>query len=93
MVISTHAKGLLITAAGVLAVSPDGLLTRLISADTLTIAFSEDTQTPPARGKLIADTAPKGSFDLPEGLGHCALYGHRPDWVNQCIRKILSQYS
>lgn len=37
--LSTRAKGYLITALGVLAVSPDGLLTRFISADSLTITF------------------------------------------------------
>lgn len=37
--LSTRAKGYLITALGVLAVSPDGLLTRFISADYLTITF------------------------------------------------------
>jgi pimeloyl-ACP methyl ester carboxylesterase len=56
------------------------------------IAFSEDTQTPPPRGKLIADTAPVSSYHLLEGLGHCSLYGHKPDVVNQCIREILSGY-
>jgi pimeloyl-ACP methyl ester carboxylesterase len=56
------------------------------------IAFSEDTQTPPARGKLIADTAPLSSFHLLQGLGHCSMYGHKPERVNQCIREILDQY-
>ena len=37
MALSTRAKGYLITALGVLAVSPDGLLTRFISADFVTI--------------------------------------------------------
>ena len=37
--LSTHSKGLLITALGVLAISPDGLLNRLITADVLTITF------------------------------------------------------
>jgi drug/metabolite transporter (DMT)-like permease len=36
---SNHAKGLLITAAGVLIISPDGLLTRLISTDHWTMIF------------------------------------------------------
>ena len=56
------------------------------------IAFSEDTQTPPARGRLIADTAPHSSFHLLEGLGHCSMYGHRPDLVNATIREILAGY-
>jgi drug/metabolite transporter (DMT)-like permease len=37
--LSTHAKGLLITAAGVLIISPDGLLTRLIETDHWTMIF------------------------------------------------------
>ncbi len=36
---STHAKGLLITACGVLIISPDGLLTRLIQTDYWTMIF------------------------------------------------------
>ena len=36
---SNHAKGLLITACGVLVISPDGLLTRLIAADHWTMIF------------------------------------------------------
>jgi len=36
---SNHAKGLLITACGVLVISPDGLLTRLISVDHWTMIF------------------------------------------------------
>jgi len=37
--LTTHAKGLLITAAGVLVISPDGLLTRLIETDHWTMIF------------------------------------------------------
>ncbi|MGF1609815.1 MAG: DMT family transporter [Kiloniellales bacterium] len=37
--LSSHAKGLLITAAGVLIITPDGLLTRLIQADPWTLLF------------------------------------------------------
>ena len=36
---STHAKGLLITACGVVVISPDGLLTRLIQTDYWTLIF------------------------------------------------------
>ena len=36
---STHARGLLITACGVLIISPDGLLTRLITTDHWTMIF------------------------------------------------------
>ncbi len=37
--VSVHARGLLITAAGVLVISPDGLLTRLIETDHWTMMF------------------------------------------------------
>ncbi len=37
--LSSHAKGLAITAAGVLVISPDGLLTRLIATDHWTLIF------------------------------------------------------
>lgn len=37
--LSTHARGLVITAAGVLVISPDGLLTRLIETDHWTMIF------------------------------------------------------
>ena len=56
------------------------------------IAFSEDVQTPPQRGKLLADAAPDGHFHLLEGLGHCSAYGHKPDEVNQCLLGILQAY-
>ena len=55
------------------------------------VAFSEDVQTPPQRGKLIADRAPQGHFHLLQGLGHGSAFGHRPDVVNQCIHDILDQ--
>jgi len=56
------------------------------------IAFSHDMQTPPARGRLVAETAPDGHFHLLEGLGHCSAFGHRPDAVNACIREIVERY-
>lgn len=37
--LSTHAKGLLITGVGVLIITPDGLLTRLIQSDSWTLLF------------------------------------------------------
>lgn len=37
--LSSHAKGLIITALGVLIISPDGLLTRLIHVDHWTLIF------------------------------------------------------
>ena len=56
------------------------------------IAFSEDKQTPPQRGKLLADTAQEGCFYLLEGLAHCSAFGHQPDVVNKCLLGILLQY-
>jgi 3-oxoadipate enol-lactonase len=56
------------------------------------VAFSHDVQTPPARGELVADTAPEGHYHLLEGLGHCSAFGHKPDLVNACIRGILEEY-
>ena len=56
------------------------------------IAFSEDKQTPPQSGKLLADTAQEGYFYLMEGLGHCSAFGHQPDVVNKCLLGILQQY-
>lgn len=56
------------------------------------VAFSHDVQTPPARGKVIAEAAPKGRFHLLEGLGHCSAFGHKPEVVNACIREIIDGY-
>ena len=56
------------------------------------IAFSHDVQTPVARGKLVADTAPDATLHVLEGLGHCSAFGHKPDVVNACIREILAPY-
>jgi pimeloyl-ACP methyl ester carboxylesterase len=56
------------------------------------VAFSQDVQTPPPRGKLVADTAPNGRFHLLEGLGHCSAFGHKPEVVNACIREIVETY-
>jgi pimeloyl-ACP methyl ester carboxylesterase len=54
------------------------------------IAFSQDVQTPPQRGRQVAELAPQGTFHLLEGLGHASALGHRPDAVNKLIREILS---
>ncbi len=56
------------------------------------IAFSQDMQTPPQLGRIIAETAPKGQYHLLEGLGHCSAFGHRPDTVNECLLNILKLY-
>jgi len=57
------------------------------------VAFSQDVQTPPARGKVVADAAPEGHFHLLEGLGHCSAFGHKPDVVNATIRSIIEFYA
>ena len=56
------------------------------------VAFSEDVQTPPARGRQIAERAPRGQFHLLEGLGHGSAFGHRPERVNACLRQIIETY-
>ncbi len=53
------------------------------------IAFSEDVQCPPSRGRQVADAAGNGQFHLLEGLGHFSIFGHDPDAVNSCIRGII----
>ena len=56
------------------------------------IAFEQDLQTPPARGKAVADAAADGHFHLLEGMGHFSIFGHRPDDVTACIDDILRKY-
>jgi pimeloyl-ACP methyl ester carboxylesterase len=53
------------------------------------VAFGEDVQTPPARVREVAELAADGHFHLLEGLGHGSAFGHRPDAVNACVRRIL----
>jgi pimeloyl-ACP methyl ester carboxylesterase len=56
------------------------------------VAFSEDLQTPPSRGKEVADTAPQGHFHLFEGMGHVSIYGHMHDVLNPFIKGIVDHY-
>lgn len=56
------------------------------------IGFSQDMQAPPSLGRRAAELAPRGRFHLLEGLGHLSLAGHRPDTVNNEIRKIIESY-
>ncbi len=56
------------------------------------IAFDQDLQTPPSRGRVVANAAKDGHFHLLEGLGHFSVFGHRPDVVSECIREILGRY-
>lgn len=55
------------------------------------IAFEQDLQTPPARGKAVAEAAGNGHFHLLKGMGHFSIFGHRPAEVTDCIRNILEQ--
>ncbi len=55
------------------------------------IGFSEDMQTPPARGRRVAEAA-KGTFHLLKGLGHCSMFGHRPEVVNAKLREIVAAH-
>lgn len=54
------------------------------------IAFEQDMQTPPARGRLVAEAAADGHFHLLEGMGHCSLFRHRPETVAAKIREIIA---
>ena len=53
------------------------------------IGFAQDMQTPPARGRLVAEAAADGHFHLLEGMGHCSLFRHRPGAVAAKIRDIV----
>lgn len=56
------------------------------------ISFDQDLQTPPARGKQVADAAGDGHFHVLEGMGHFSIFGHRPEEVTAKIREILRAY-
>jgi pimeloyl-ACP methyl ester carboxylesterase len=56
------------------------------------IGFSQDMQTPPARGRKVAEAAANGTFHLLEGLGHCSMFGHKPEVVNAKLREIVTQH-
>ncbi len=56
------------------------------------ISFEQDLQTPPARGRVVAEAAGNGHFHQLDGLGHFSIFGHKPEVVNECIRDIISGY-
>lgn len=56
------------------------------------VGFGQDMQTPPARGRKVAEAAGNGSFHLLEGLGHCSMFGHRPEVVNAKLREIVDRH-
>lgn len=55
------------------------------------IAFAQDIQTPPARGKVVAESAPQGHFHLVEGSGHA--FGLKSAVVNPLLRDIIARYT
>jgi pimeloyl-ACP methyl ester carboxylesterase len=54
------------------------------------IGFEQDLQTPPARGRVVAEAAGNGHFHLLQGMGHLSIFGHRPEAVTECIRRIIA---
>ena len=54
------------------------------------IAFDQDMQTPPSKGKLVSDAAADGHFHLLQGLGHCSVFLHKPEVVANKIREIIT---
>ena len=57
------------------------------------ISFEQDLQTPPSRGKVVAQAAGNGHFHLIKGMGHFSIFGHRPEAVSECIRSIVESSS
>jgi len=57
------------------------------------IAFDQDVQCPPSRGRIVAEAAGNGHFHLLEGMGHFSIFGHKPDVVTTCIEGILAGHS
>jgi len=53
------------------------------------ISFEQDLQTPPSRGRVVAEAAAMGTFHLIEGAGHFSIFGHMPETINDRIRKII----
>lgn len=56
------------------------------------VAFSEDIESPPEDGRLVADLAPNAEFHLFEGMGHGSIYGHAQDILNPFIKGIVERY-
>ncbi|MEM9473334.1 MAG: hypothetical protein AAGA00_15375 [Pseudomonadota bacterium] len=56
------------------------------------ISFEQDLQTPPARGRVVAEAAGNSHFHLPQGMAHFSMFGQRPEAVSDCIRDIISGY-
>ena len=56
------------------------------------IAFDQDLQTPPSRGKRVSELAGNGHFHLLKGMGHFSIFGHKPHMLTQCLLDILKDY-
>ncbi len=56
------------------------------------VSFDQDLQTPPSRGKAVAEAAGDGHFHLLQGMGHFSIFGHKPEVVTRCIEEIISRY-
>jgi pimeloyl-ACP methyl ester carboxylesterase len=56
------------------------------------VAFSEDIESPPGYGRVVADLAPKAEFHLFEGMGHGSIYGHTHDTLDPFIKEIIERY-
>jgi pimeloyl-ACP methyl ester carboxylesterase len=56
------------------------------------VAFSEDIQSPPEDGRLVADLAPNAEFHQFERMGHGSIYGHAHDTLNPFIKEIIERY-
>ena len=56
------------------------------------IGFEQDMQTPPARGRQVAEAAEDGHFHLLKGMGHGSLFRHKPGAVADKIHEIIAGY-
>ena len=56
------------------------------------VAFSEDIESPPEDGRLVAQLAPNAEFHLFEGMGHGSIYGHAHDVLNPFIKETIERY-
>jgi drug/metabolite transporter (DMT)-like permease len=73
-VLSQHAKGLIITALGVLVISPDGLLTRLIHVDHWTLIFWRALFLSFGMWLIVSFTYPNRAWQKYKSMG-------RGDWM------------
>ena len=56
------------------------------------LSFEQDLQTPPSRGRAVAEAAGDGHFHLLKGMGHFSVFGHKPEAVTRCIEEIVAGY-